>query len=101
MSQHAFRISSFISSPPASDWFTNGNTVLREAEILLPSGVTRRPDRIISTDGKTIIIDFTFGDENRHHYEQVKEYSNLLAEMGYEKIEAYLWYVDSDKIVKL
>jgi ATP-dependent helicase/nuclease subunit A len=95
------KLNHLISSPPASDWFNVGNLVLKEAEILLPSGVIRRPDRVMMKDGKTIIVDFKFGDENRHHFEQVKEYSDLLAEMGYQEIEAFLWYVDSNKIVKI
>ena len=35
-----------------------------EASILLPGAGTKRPDRIILRDGKTIIVDFKFGEEN-------------------------------------
>lgn len=35
---------------------------MKEAGILLTSGNTRRPDRVIFRDGKTTIIDFKFGE---------------------------------------
>jgi hypothetical protein len=49
--------------------------------------------------GKTTIIDFKFGEENSHYSEQVNKYRNLLLDMGYKDIEAYIWYVDKNKIV--
>jgi hypothetical protein len=72
---------------------------MNEAGILLPSGVTRRPDRVIFKNGKTTIIDFKFGEESPHYAEQVDQYSNLLTAMGYEDIDAFIWYVDKNKIV--
>jgi hypothetical protein len=72
---------------------------MTEAGILLPSGTTRRPDRVIFKDGKTTIIDFKFGEENPHHHEQVNLYRQLLVDMGYDNIEAFIWYVDKNKIV--
>ena len=82
-----------------SDWFMPGNKVLTEAGILLPDGVTRRPDRVILKNGKATIIDFKFGEENSHYAIQVDQYRNLLADMGYNDIEAFIWYVDKNKIV--
>ena len=58
------RVKRLIRLPQVADWFMPGNEVLKEAGILLTSGNTRRPDRVILKDGKTIIIDFKFGEEN-------------------------------------
>jgi ATP-dependent exoDNAse (exonuclease V) beta subunit len=93
------RVNSLISTPQVADWFMPGNEVMTEAGILLPSGITRRPDRVIFKDGKTIIIDFKFGEENPHYAEQVDQYRNLMIDMGYKNIEAFIWYVDKNKIV--
>jgi len=93
------RVNSLISSPQVADWFMSGNNVMTEAGILLQSGNTRRPDRVIFKDGKTIIIDFKFGEENPHYTEQVDQYRRLLINMGYSNIEAFIWYVDKNKIV--
>jgi ATP-dependent helicase/nuclease subunit A len=93
------RVYSLISSPQVAGWFMSGNNVMTEAGILLQSGIMRRPDRVIFKDGKTIIIDFKFGEENPNYTEQVDQYRRLLTEMGYNNIEAFIWYVDKNKIV--
>ena len=93
------RINDLINRPLVADWFMPGCKVLTEAGILLPAGSTRRPDRVIFKDGKTTIIDFKFGEENTHYTEQIDLYRNLLLDMGYKDIEAYIWYVDKNKII--
>ncbi|MDQ1296611.1 MAG: hypothetical protein QG611_589, partial [Bacteroidota bacterium] len=94
------KLNSLISARPVSSWFRHGNMVMKEKDILLPSGVTKRPDRVILTNGKVVIIDFKFGEENEHYKEQIKQYRNLLVEMGYSDIDAFLWYVDKNNIVR-
>jgi ATP-dependent exoDNAse (exonuclease V) beta subunit len=93
------RIKSLINDPGVSDWFMEGNKVLTEASILLPSGTMKRPDRVILRDGKAIIVDFKFGEENPHYANQVDQYRRLMADMGYENIDAFIWYVDKNQIV--
>jgi ATP-dependent helicase/nuclease subunit A len=93
------RVDSLIGSPGVADWFLPGNEILTEAGILLPSGSTKRPDRVIFKDGKTLIIDFKFGDESDHYLTQVNQYRQLMTEMGYSEIEAVIWYVDKNLIV--
>ncbi len=60
---------------------------------------TKRPDRIILRDGEATIIDFKFGDESPHYLSQIRQYRNILTEMGYKVVQAYLWFVDADKII--
>jgi ATP-dependent helicase/nuclease subunit A len=93
------RVNYLIKLPQVTEWFVTGNEVMNEAGILLPDGSSRRPDRIIFKDGKTIIIDFKFGEENPHYTEQIDQYRNLLIDMGYENIDAYIWYVDKNKVI--
>jgi ATP-dependent helicase/nuclease subunit A len=95
------RINSLVSLPQVAEWFMADNKVLKEAGILLPSGITRRPDRVIFREGKTTIIDFKFGEENDRFAEQVNQYRNLLLDMGYANIEAFIWYVDKNKIISI
>ncbi len=96
-----YRLNELISSPPVHDWFKEGNKVMKEADILMPSGNIKRPDRVILTEGRALIIDFKFGEENRKYDEQIIQYGNLLKEMGYKDVEGYIWYVDRNKITKL
>jgi CRISPR/Cas system-associated exonuclease Cas4 (RecB family) len=94
-------VTGLISSPQVSEWFLPGNTVLTESEILTPSGFIRRPDRVIIRDGKTVVVDFKFGEENPHHIRQVAQYRTLLSEMGYDPVESFIWYIDSNIIVRV
>jgi ATP-dependent exoDNAse (exonuclease V) beta subunit len=95
------RINDMIIIPQVADWFMPDNKVLTEAGILLPAGITRRPDRVVLRNGKTTIIDFKFGEENSHYTEQVNQYRSLLKDMGYKYIEAFIWYVDKNKIISV
>jgi ATP-dependent helicase/nuclease subunit A len=94
------RIFHAMSVPEVREWFRPGLMIMNEAEILLPDGTTRRPDRIIITDDKVIIIDFKFGKEKNEHKRQVNEYSRLLEVIEKKSVEAFIWYVDSNLIVR-
>lgn len=95
------KISKLISQPVVKDWFQPGTEVLNETSILMPDSGIKRPDRVILKEGKATIIDFKFGEESPRYFNQIKQYRNLLIEMGYPHAEAYLWYVDADKIVNV
>lgn len=95
------RIKDLVSMEPVNGWFAPGNKLLKEAAILLPSGAIKRPDRLVFRDGRTILIDFKFGEENPHYVTQIKQYISLLNEMGYRDIQAFIWYVDNNKIVNI
>lgn len=96
-----FRLGNLISQPGVSDWFREGSTVIREAGILLPSGEIKRPDRVVIRDGRTIVIDFKFGEESPHYRDQIEQYCRIVTGMGYPDVEGWLWYVDRNKTVKL
>ncbi len=81
-----------LSAGDVSEWFEEGQKVLTEAEILLPSGRIKRPDRIIFRDDRIIIVDFKFGEEKTSYLNQVREYRDILVKMGYSECEAYIWY---------
>ena len=93
------KINVLITSPVVNEWFSPDNKVLKESGILLSSGGVRRPDRVIFRDGKTIIVDFKFGEENPHYQSQINQYRKLLSDMGYKPIDAYIWYVDKNLVV--
>ena len=93
------KIKNLINQPVTRKWFDKGNIVLNEASILMPDSNTRRPDRVIIEEGRATIIDFKFGEESQGYLNQIRQYRKILAGMGYDVAEAYLWYVDADKIV--
>ena len=83
-------------------WFSNELEIRTEAEIILTNGKTARPDRVISNNEKTIIIDYKFGEqEETKHHKQVKSYMNILKKMEKKDVEGYLWYVDLQRVVEV
>lgn len=83
-------------------WFTGDWKVLTEAEIILPDSMSKRPDRVMMREELALIIDYKFGERMDHaHHRQVGEYIGLLRQMGYPKVEGYLWYVMLDKVVRI
>ncbi|MBS0011206.1 MAG: UvrD-helicase domain-containing protein [Bacteroidales bacterium] len=83
------------------EWFTEDVTVINEKDILVPGGKIRRPDRIIFKENRVIVIDFKFGNPEPEHKKQLEEYRLLLKQMGYENLEAYLWYVEHLQVIPL
>ena len=84
-----------------SDWFSDRWTLFNECTILsVENGevIERRPDRVM-TDGKEwVVVDFKFGSQKNEYLDQVREYMQLLADMGHTHIKGYLWFVYSNKI---
>lgn len=90
-----------ISDPKINDWFKPGLKIMNEAEILTAEGTAKRPDRVIIMDDKVIVVDFKFGVEKREYLNQVNNYRRLLLDMGYPRVDAFLWYVDNNKIISV
>ncbi len=83
-----------------SAWFTPEWNIMTEAEIIEPHGAIKRPDRVITNDKGTVVIDYKFGMKMDKSYEsQVNDYALLLHQMGYRNIEAYIWYVSLKKVI--
>lgn len=87
---------------PYADWFSEGWDVKNELSVITPDGSTYRPDRVMinSKDVVVVVVDYKFGAESESYVKQIHRYSSLIRQMGYEKVDGYLWYVDSEKLVK-
>jgi len=90
-----------ISRKNVEHWFNDDVEVLTEPEILTGTGDIRRPDRVVIKDGKLSVIDYKFGEERSEHIGQIENYRNLLTEIGHTVEEACLWYVETDKIIRV
>ncbi len=82
-------------------WFDGAARAICEREIVLPSGDTRRPDRVVWTAGGTVdIIDYKFGQEDDAKYSaQVRRYMSLIRRLGHTPVRGFIWYIDRNKIV--
>lgn len=100
--EYRAKISGFISTPLTSEWFSSKYQVINEKDILFPGGEKARPDRIISSAGVVRVIDYKFGQSEENKYlKQVRFYCTTLKRMGYTRVEGYIWYVKSGKIVQV
>lgn len=92
-----------VSAPPAADWFSGHYRLYNEASILFRNGSSiqsRRPDRVMTDEDNTIVVDFKFGIEKEDYLYQVKEYMDLLRRMGRKNVSGYIWYVYENKIIE-
>ncbi|MGM9832462.1 MAG: UvrD-helicase domain-containing protein [Candidatus Limisoma sp.] len=103
-----------LSDPRVKEWFADDVKVLNETELLHYVGdpdneeyfqldfTICRPDRVVRTrDGRTIVIDYKFGAYDSKYQYQVRNYMNLLEEIGYERLEGYIWYVQEGNIERV
>ena len=52
------------------------------------------------TDGhETIVVDFKFGRERAEYHEQVRQYMQLLNQMGHHNVKGFLWLVYDNKVI--
>lgn len=91
-----------LAHPHVRDWYDGTWELYNECSIIYADKAgnlqTRRPDRVMMKDGKVIVVDFKFGKKKQGYRNQVKEYMNLLTQMGYSNVKGYLWYVFENEL---
>ena len=98
------RIDRAFELPEVREWFDGSwQRIRNEQEIIVPgSASTRRPDRVMIRGTRVVVVDYKFGAlDTERHRRQVAEYLRLLAEMGYDPVEGYLWYVKLGRIERV
>lgn len=89
----------FWQLPHVEEWFAADVEVLNEAAILTPDGHQYRPDRVVLKGDVVQVIDYKFGSgEQPGYHAQVRQYMQLLAQMGYRP-QGFLCYVTLGKVV--
>ena len=95
-------IRSKLKQPLVSDWFSRSERIINERAILCGNSKVLRPDRVMINRGHVTLVDFKFGELQKHTYHtQVRAYMEQLKQMGHQQVEGYLWYVMMDQIVKV
>ena len=90
-----------IGSAEERGWFPDDRSkVLTETSVIGADGEIHRPDRVIVDGGKVVVVDYKFGAEEKAYFRQVRRYAELYRAMGYSDVEAYLWYVEENNVVK-
>ena len=91
----------FWNLPETDKWFESDLQVLNETTILIPTGAQYRPDRVVIRGNEATVIDYKFGDkESKTYLQQVKQYMNLICEMGYQT-NGFVCYVSLKKVERV
>jgi ATP-dependent exoDNAse (exonuclease V) beta subunit len=95
-----------LDDPRVARWFSDRWRLFNECTILSTDTRTgavyeRRPDRVMTDGDETVVVDFKFGHPRDEYRDQVREYMQLLTQMGHHRVTGYLWYVYSNQIVEI
>ena len=83
--------------PKLKKFYEGKDRVLCEKELLMPSGLTLRPDRLnFSKSGKVSILDYKTGSTKNSAEEIITTYESSLQGLGYNQIDSYLIYINSE-----
>ena len=89
-----------LDHPIAGHFFKKNAIIKNEADILLPDGMSYRPDRVVISDGQAILIDFKTGKASEHYRNQLLNYASILDRMGYTQIQSFIIYINEELIIE-
>lgn len=93
------KLGNLLNNPEVVPWYNGEARILNEVDILFGNGLSKRPDRVMITGDRVIVVDYKFGEHpDKRYHSQVRNYLKLIRQMGYEQVEGYLWYVELDQI---
>ncbi len=75
--------------------------VKNEREILMPKGNPLRPDRVVRLKDRIIILDYKTGSKSDKHKIQLRQYMNIYRDMGHQKVEGILVYLEGEEVVEV
>ncbi len=88
-----------LDSAVARGWFPDkADKVLNEASLIDTDGRMLRPDRVVISDGRVIVVDYKFGEHHVAYERQLRRYSDIWRRMGYKDVSAFLWYVHTNEV---
>ena len=91
--------------PRVADWFSPRWRVFNECTILQTTTdgqvAERRPDRVMTDGRQWVVVDFKFGKPRDEYADQVRQYMQLLHQMGHTSVSGFLWFVYSNKIIEV
>ncbi len=93
----AEELKEILSNEKVRGWF-DSESVMNERDIILPDGSVFRPDKVILSGKKAVIIDYKSGISKAEHQKQIRTYGEILAKMGFKDVEMNLFYINELKI---
>ncbi|MBU2650531.1 MAG: UvrD-helicase domain-containing protein [Bacteroidetes bacterium] len=95
-------LTKLLDNPSCTILFEDGWSVLNEQEITLENGQIVRPDRLLLKENRIRIFDFKTGSPDETHKLQIRNYADILHQMGYIIDALILVYLEQEEgIVRL
>jgi ATP-dependent exoDNAse (exonuclease V) beta subunit len=85
--------------PEFKNWYSSAYQIMSEQGILLPGGSQKRPDRILISKDKAVVVDFKTGEQRESHFSQVRDYMHLVSQLSQKPVEGYLCYLEPTQIL--
>lgn len=83
-------------------WFATAKSVISEKDMIIESGLVKRPDKLFVFEDRAVLLDFKFGAEQNKYMADISLYrDNLLKMDEFKEVDAYLWYAESRKLQKV
>nr|WP_315165304.1 UvrD-helicase domain-containing protein [uncultured Flavobacterium sp.] len=90
-------IQEIVSHPELSICFAEGNEVLNEQTIIQKEGKTVKPDRMVLTKNKEVLLlDYKTGTHNVKYQQQLENYQDAIEKMGYKVVKKALVYIGKE-----
>ncbi|HYQ56517.1 MAG TPA: 3'-5' exonuclease, partial [Draconibacterium sp.] len=86
--------------PEVKSWFDGSYKVLNERDLLSQDKLLR-PDRIMYSGDRAIVVDYKTGEKLPKYNFQVQQYAKVLQQSGFKYVSGYLWYLHSEEIEKV
>ncbi|SDM20043.1 ATP-dependent exoDNAse (exonuclease V) beta subunit (contains helicase and exonuclease domains) [Daejeonella rubra] len=95
-------VSDVLMQDEIKEWFDKAKSIISEKDMIIDSGVVKRPDKLFILDDRAILLDFKFGEQNNKYIADISLYRDNLIKMGeFEQVDAYLWYAQDRKLQKV
>lgn len=94
-------IEKMLQQPLFERWRNGTMQRMSEREIITPARALRRPDLVLYSNEETLVIDFKFSEDKAkatQHEAQVKEYADLLQQMGFPNLKGFVFYALMDEV---
>ncbi|RTZ05421.1 exodeoxyribonuclease V subunit beta [Flavobacterium sp. GSP6] len=90
-------IQEIVTHTELTDYFSEGNEVLNEQTIIQKEGKTIKPDRMVLTKNKEVLLlDYKTGTHNPKYHLQLEKYQNAIELMGYKVVKKALIYIGKE-----
>jgi ATP-dependent exoDNAse (exonuclease V) beta subunit len=88
------KITSIISHPTISQWYTKNLSAKNECGMYDKNGRFYRADRVVFDENKVVVIDYKTGLPAPEHSQQINKYADIIGEMGNSTVMKFLVFID-------